>query len=186
MTLGERNLTTINSNKYKEMSFYESGVNLSAGYYELIAWYFPAGGEKWIKIEQGKYSNPTVIYLSSQLQEEEQGLSSFSENSNQRDEKALSSFSENLNQREKGVFKVSSFPNPAQSHTTLKIESGKATIAKIFLQSVDGRIVKELQADLVEGVQTIPIDLSNLSSGIYLFNINTPDQYITSKIIIDQ
>jgi len=185
MNLGKTDLETINSRRYKEMSFHTLGVNLASGYYGLIAWYFPSGGEEWTLLEQGDYSNPTIIYLSSQLQEDEEVVASFSGNSNNGEEEVIANFSRNSNNRDEELFNVSSFPNPAQSHTTLKIESGKATTAKVLLQSVDGRIVKEFQADLVEGIQTIPIDLSNLSSGMYLFNIKTQNQYITSKIIID-
>lgn len=72
------------------------------------------------------------------------------------------------------------FPNPATSLVTV---GAADEITEITVFSLDGR--KLLQRRF-EGIMRTPLDVSTLASGIYLINVQTEEELVTEKLIIQR
>ncbi|MFT5764599.1 MAG: choice-of-anchor B domain-containing protein [Saprospiraceae bacterium] len=74
------------------------------------------------------------------------------------------------------------FPNPATDEVMLRLEVSEATDFKIQLIHVDGRILNSLSAS-VSGSELIPLDLSQLASGVYFIKLQTEDGQEVNKLV---
>ncbi|MFT5166803.1 MAG: extracellular elastinolytic metalloproteinase, partial [Saprospiraceae bacterium] len=74
------------------------------------------------------------------------------------------------------------FPNPATDEVMLRLEVSEATDFKIQLIHVDGRILNSLSAS-VSGSELIPLDLSQLASGVYFIKLQTEDGQEVNKVV---
>lgn len=80
--------------------------------------------------------------------------------------------------------KVILSPNPASS--VLKIEMLlKESTYKISLFDLNGRLVKEIANEKLEGRQNIDVNVEDLSSGAYLLLISTDEGYYSKKVVIN-
>ncbi len=76
-----------------------------------------------------------------------------------------------------GVEAVKVYPNPFES--TITLESAEQTIDKVVVYDANGRLVHQ------ESIQSLVknIDLSNLSSGVYILNIVTEKETLNKRVI---
>ncbi|MEN6511989.1 MAG: T9SS type A sorting domain-containing protein, partial [Chloroherpetonaceae bacterium] len=72
---------------------------------------------------------------------------------------------------------ISVFPNPANDY--LKIEQGEANISHVEIINLQGQIVKSQR---ILGNQST-LDLTNLSTGVYILKIYTDSGFIIKKLI---
>jgi flagellar hook assembly protein FlgD len=77
------------------------------------------------------------------------------------------------------------YPNPAASFTTVELEIAKTTNASIRVFDMSGKVVytKSLN-NLTEGVHTEKINCQRLQKGVYLINVVTDSQMMTSKLVV--
>jgi WD40 repeat protein len=75
------------------------------------------------------------------------------------------------------------YPNPAGNQAFLKINSDSYELAQINLYGAIGTNNLELEYQLNIGINEIPLDISELSSGTYLINITTNSFSKTYKLI---
>lgn len=76
------------------------------------------------------------------------------------------------------------FPNPATDATVIKINSQKATNAKVVIYNALGAVVSEKNVNMVEGKNKIDLNVDELGSGIYFAQIKTAGNSVTKKLII--
>ncbi len=77
------------------------------------------------------------------------------------------------------------YPNPATNNAFLATDLSSASIIKISITTVLGQVVKNLETKSPAGGNTIGIDLSGLSKGIYLVNIDADKAWSTKKLIVE-
>ena len=75
--------------------------------------------------------------------------------------------------------KISVFPNPANKTITIS-NSENINISEITIVDLNGRIIKTQK---FSNISNIEISLTDLTSGIYLMNINTDKGIVTKKIV---
>lgn len=80
---------------------------------------------------------------------------------------------------------ISLFPNPVKDKFTLNINAATKSQASVKIIDATGRVVLKQNADLVVGNQSISLNASNLSAGIYTITVNFGEETITQKLIKD-
>ncbi len=63
------------------------------------------------------------------------------------------------------------YPIPASTRLNAVLEVNEDVNSTINIYSLNGSLVKSINADLVEGKNTVEIDISNLQAGTFFFNI---------------
>ena len=76
------------------------------------------------------------------------------------------------------------FPNPATDVTVLKVNSQKTMDAKVIIYNALGAIVSEKPVGIFEGKNKIEINVSDLSSGVYLAQIKMGSGSVTKKLVV--
>lgn len=79
------------------------------------------------------------------------------------------------------TLKISMYPNPTVSVLNIKVESEKDSNLKVEIISIDGKKTKTIT---LSNFQTNAIDISDLSSGIYLTNFYSNQALISSKKLV--
>ena len=74
----------------------------------------------------------------------------------------------------------SAFPNPASNSVFVNIDSPHSA-SQLDLYDLSGRMIRSIDASCESNLQ---IDLSNLSSGIYLFRLSSGDQQQSLKLVL--
>lgn len=67
---------------------------------------------------------------------------------------------------------VSAYPNPATDELQIDIQSPQATSGTITLMDATGRVIKQIQTQMVEGLNHLSIQLQDLSAGIYQLQVS--------------
>ncbi|MFD0989918.1 M64 family metallopeptidase [Mariniflexile jejuense] len=78
-------------------------------------------------------------------------------------------------------YNISMFPNPTNTYVNFKFESETDTKMKVDIISLDGKKIKSIS---ITNYQTNQIDISNLSTGIYLTNFFSGNILIASKKLV--
>ena len=81
--------------------------------------------------------------------------------------------------------KIVNFPNPVTENTTFNFNLNENASVKIKIYDLNGRLIKTPYSNsLSSGNNSISIDLSDLSAGTYVYNIETNGQKsISNKLI---
>lgn len=69
------------------------------------------------------------------------------------------------------VSKAFVYPSPATDQVNLRLKMSSAQSAIVAIVSEDGRQMKQIETNLREGVQIIGVDVQDLPSGTYFFNV---------------
>ncbi len=78
------------------------------------------------------------------------------------------------------------FPNPMSKSATITFTATKNHIANLFIYNVTGKLVKQLNFDVVTGINEVVIDRDLLTSGLYFCKIGSPfHSYDTMKLLIE-
>ena len=77
------------------------------------------------------------------------------------------------------------YPNPAASYTNVELQVAKTTDATVRVFDMSGKVVytKSLEG-LTAGVHTEAINCQGLQKGVYLINVVTDSQMMTSKLVV--
>ncbi len=78
------------------------------------------------------------------------------------------------------------YPNPTQSQTTLNLQLDKPSSVQIILYNLSGQQVKELVRvkEFGEGKHNFTLQLTDLSSGMYLVKVLLKDNVLTKRIMV--
>lgn len=74
-------------------------------------------------------------------------------------------------------------PNPTSGNLNLRLDANNNFKASIRLTRLDGTTVLVNNQQVVKGSQVIKLDLSNLSSGLYILHLNTGSEVISAKVM---
>jgi hypothetical protein len=85
---------------------------------------------------------------------------------------------------EKSLSSFDVYPNPANTEIFLNVTSTKNEKTKVVVINSLGSQVKEKDVTLLEGKNSIDVDLSNLPSGIYFARIGNNNDASTRKFVI--
>jgi hypothetical protein len=69
-------------------------------------------------------------------------------------------------------FNIVMMPNPASDEITLQIKSHDASLCKIIFYNSLGMEVKNININLISGMNELKIDVNDLSGGVYIIVIN--------------
>lgn len=87
---------------------------------------------------------------------------------------------------EPGEFRLlQNYPNPFNPNTTIAFVLGESAPVTITVHSADGRVVATLVNETVSaGTHSTSFDAKNLSSGVYLYRMQTPKNVITRTMTL--
>lgn len=85
-----------------------------------------------------------------------------------------------------GEFRLAqNYPNPFNPSTTIGFELSETTQVMISVYSIDGRLITTLVNELRSaGSHTIPFNAAGLSSGVYVYRMQTPTTVITRTMTL--
>ena len=76
-------------------------------------------------------------------------------------------------------------PNPSTGTTTLSYQANNNSTLNIYVTDLSGKVVKTLfSGDVQKGTQTLNIDTQDLSTGMYLVQINNSTGTTTAKLMV--
>ncbi|WP_345368629.1 glycosyl hydrolase family 18 protein [Algivirga pacifica] len=78
---------------------------------------------------------------------------------------------------------VKFYPNPFSEQTQVQLNLSQQTEVSVVLYNLQGSIVKRIQKSLDKGMQSIAIDGSKLSSGVYLMSVQAGNSRQVQKLI---
>ncbi len=83
------------------------------------------------------------------------------------------------------IGEVRIYPNPAASYTNIELQVANTTDATIRVFDMSGKVVytKSLES-LTAGIHTEAINCQGLQKGVYLINVVTDSQMMTSKLVV--
>lgn len=84
---------------------------------------------------------------------------------------------------ETNTYSISMYPNPAENLLNLKVESSTESRLKIDIIALDG---KKIKTKRISNYQNNQIDISNLSSGIYVTNFYANNVLISSRKLVKE
>lgn len=77
------------------------------------------------------------------------------------------------------------FPNPAKNNATVRLNLLHGSDVQIEVMNSIGQVVKSVNAKGQNGMNTVFVDLSGLTSGIYMVNVKVDDATSTKKLIVE-
>lgn len=80
--------------------------------------------------------------------------------------------------------RLQQFPNPSKDRAVVVVLSSKKTKGILMVYDPTGRSIKEEDVDLLEGMNSLPVDYSDLANGIYQVVLQSDEGYGTEKIMI--
>lgn len=84
-----------------------------------------------------------------------------------------------------GSFSIDAlFPNPATDVSTIRVTAPSAGDATVRLIDLIGRVVREEPAPLLPGSNELVIDVHDLSSGLYVVDVEFQNQKSTTRLIV--
>lgn len=95
----------------------------------------------------------------------------------------LSNQTLSVNQMNAILKSIKLFPNPITSGNTIQVSLGVAVSAKAKIYSVTGKLVK---SSTLDNFKTGTIDMSGLSNGVYILQLETDHTSVSKKIIINK
>ncbi|MBL7816767.1 MAG: T9SS type A sorting domain-containing protein [Saprospiraceae bacterium] len=84
------------------------------------------------------------------------------------------------------VSSIAAVPNPTNGKTTIRIESTIADKFDFTMTDLLGRTVVNRPLSIQAGLNTLDLDVSNLSNGIYIYNLSKGNRVISNKLIVNQ
>lgn len=76
------------------------------------------------------------------------------------------------------------YPNPANNQVTVAISSNETANATLSIYNLMGQCVYAESVNVMEGSNFIPVNISNLNTGIYMVNVKTAQGTSTQKLIV--
>jgi hypothetical protein len=99
------------------------------------------------------------------------------------DKNGQRTYSETKLVRITSVRTMTALPNPVKTQLQLKMELVKSTTASLRLITMDGKEVKRINTKLQRGAQTLNVDMTGLSKGIYQLQIILDDEIRSIKLM---
>lgn len=79
---------------------------------------------------------------------------------------------------------VINFPNPANAATTILVALKEASNFEVAIYNAVGQLIDTYKVNGQIGTNEINVDLSNFSSGVYVYNVKVGNSTVTKKLIV--
>ncbi|MBK7762483.1 MAG: T9SS type A sorting domain-containing protein [Bacteroidetes bacterium] len=89
-----------------------------------------------------------------------------------------------VNDIESNISQYEIFPNPAQAHVNLMLESKENTSANLMITNLHGQVVMQQKVSLSQGLNNYQLNVSGLSAGNYILSLNGTQIAIREKLSI--
>lgn len=90
-----------------------------------------------------------------------------------------------LNEIHQNISFIDVFPNPAKGSANVSVLSRKENTSSITVINTIGQTVIAKEVRTVSGINSIPLDLQGLPSGIYFVQVREGETNLTKKLIIE-
>lgn len=77
-------------------------------------------------------------------------------------------------------------PNPTASYTELKVNSRENMDLQMVLTDILGKVHVQQPISIVSGQNVIPLQVQDLSQGIYFMNLTNGKEFISHKLVIEK
>lgn len=95
--------------------------------------------------------------------------------------------STNIIENQNAITSVSVYPNPIQTNSQISYYLKERSSVRINISDIAGRSMKIIDSGVEqEGWNSLPVDMGDLNSGIYLLHIETNKESVTKKIIYNK
>jgi hypothetical protein len=91
-----------------------------------------------------------------------------------------------VNEQVTKISQVRIYPNPVKTNATLTYELRNDSKVTINISDITGKVVSTFNYEKSAGLQQEQLNLENLRSGIYFYEIKTPDEVKTGKFTISK
>jgi hypothetical protein len=75
-------------------------------------------------------------------------------------------------------------PNPSSGNALLEITSRENTSATLQIMNINGQIIEERQVNVLDGVNTIGLDLNDYQNGLYLYHLSNGSGRVSGKFSV--
>jgi hypothetical protein len=75
------------------------------------------------------------------------------------------------------------YPNPFNNSLSLTIAANKTEKGKVTVLNVVGKVVSEMEVNLVNGANITELQLANLPAGVYTVRVNQTNEVATLKVV---
>ncbi len=79
---------------------------------------------------------------------------------------------------------ISVFPNPATNNLTVQFDASNSSDDEIRLVDLSGKTVKVIANGFSNGINTLNVDVSNMTKGIYLLEFTMDSKAVSKKVVI--
>ncbi|MCH2223907.1 MAG: T9SS type A sorting domain-containing protein [Crocinitomicaceae bacterium] len=80
--------------------------------------------------------------------------------------------------------RLSSYPNPANLSTNIQFELAATSDVTINVYNLSGHLVKSIkQKNMAKGTNEVPLNISDLSRGVYVVKFNAGEQVASTKLV---
>ena len=140
--------------------------------------YYPAVGD-WVEnvVDLSAYDNAPEILIAFE------GISGFG-NSLYVDD-INSGSTTGINEASQGLNNVTVMPNPVVNNMTVNFTTENSE-ANILIRNVQGQTVKNISENTVKGANTIEINTTELSAGVYFLSITSDSNVTTKRFVVNK
>lgn len=75
------------------------------------------------------------------------------------------------------------YPNPCSSEVNFIVEQGQVSTASIHLFDISGKLVVNQQVEIIQGFNTLTLDVESLEKGVYFYSISTLEGKSEGKFV---
>ena len=83
--------------------------------------------------------------------------------------------------RNEGMADVAVYPNPAKEVMTVSITADRAVKGNMMISDVNGKVVYSNTVSVAQGINALPVNLSNVAAGAYIIKIQLGDDVVVRK-----
>lgn len=80
---------------------------------------------------------------------------------------------------------IYNYPNPASGSTAIFVSLNEAKVFEIALYNTMGQLVKTLYVNGNKGNNIINLDVTDLSKGVYIYNVKANNSVVSRKLIVE-
>ncbi len=80
---------------------------------------------------------------------------------------------------------INIFPNPANDRIYVDLNAKRSGRLEVSLLGIDGKVLNNQIRDVTTGRQQFSMDVSNLAAGFYFVRLNTGNEVVTQKIVVE-
>jgi len=81
---------------------------------------------------------------------------------------------------------LNSYPNPANTNATIRFNSAKNTLVKLSVYNTLGKSIVSKTIDSKQGENEYNLSVRDLSSGIYIYSLESEGKILTKKLIVSK